>query len=104
MMEGGVYPYSTLYNTIQSKSLANFLSGTVQAAGSLSGSSTSAIPTYSTGYQRIIALVMGAVTLVITSPFQHTTNTNGNWERLGRTNGMTFYLFFFFCFTKLSAN
>ena len=73
-------------------------------------------PTYSAGYQRIIALVMGAVTLVITSPFQHTTNTNGNWERLGRTRGtsgesnsrleygMTFYLFFFFCFTKLSAN
>ena len=51
---------------------------------------------------------MGAVTLVITSLFQHTTNTNGNWERLGRTRGtsgesnsrleygMTFYLYFFF--------
>jgi len=54
-----------LYNAIQSKCPANFLSGAVQAAGGLSGSSSSAIPTYSAAYQRIMALVMGAVTLVI---------------------------------------
>ena len=54
-----------LYDAIQSECPANFLSGTVQAAGGLSGSSSSAIPTYSAEYQRTIALVMGAVTLVI---------------------------------------
>jgi len=53
-----------LYNAVQSKCTPNFLSGAV-AAGGLSGSSSSAIPTHSTEYQRIIALVMGAVTLMI---------------------------------------
>jgi len=56
---------SALYFAVQNKCPANFLSGAVQAAGGLSDSSSSAIPTYSAGYQRIIALVMGAVTLVI---------------------------------------
>lgn len=54
-----------LYAAVQSKCPAGFLNGAVQAAGGLSGSSSSAIPTYSAEYQRIIALVMGAVTLVI---------------------------------------
>jgi hypothetical protein len=54
-----------LYNAVQSKCPANFLNGAVTAAGGLAGSSSSAIPTYSKEYQGIIALVMGAVTLVI---------------------------------------
>jgi len=54
-----------LYNACQSKCPANFLSGAVTAAGGLSGSSSSAIPTYSAGYHRIIALLTGVVTLVI---------------------------------------
>lgn len=53
-----------LYKAVQSKCPANFLSGAVTAAGGLSDSS-SAIPTYSAGYQRTIALVMVSVTLVI---------------------------------------
>jgi len=56
-------PQLPLYNAVQSKCPANFLSGAVIAAGGLAGSS--AIPAYSAEYQRIIALVMGAVTLVI---------------------------------------
>ena len=56
-----------LYNACQSKCPANFLSGTVEAAGGLSGSSSSAIPTYSAGYQRIIALLVVTVTLVISN-------------------------------------
>jgi hypothetical protein len=56
---------SALYTAVQSQCPANFLNGAVQAAGGLSGSSSSAIPTYSAEYQRIIALVMGAVTLVV---------------------------------------
>jgi len=55
----------SLYNAVQSKCSANFLSGAVTAAGGLSGSSSSAIPTYSAEYQRIIALVVvGAVTMI----------------------------------------
>jgi hypothetical protein len=54
---------SALYSAVQSKCPANFLSGAVEAAGGLSGSS--AISTYGAEYQRIIALVMGAVTLVV---------------------------------------
>jgi hypothetical protein len=53
-----------LYTAVQSNCPANFLSGAVTAAGGLSGSSSSAIPTYSAGYQRIIALVVGAVTMI----------------------------------------
>jgi hypothetical protein len=56
-----------LYNAIKSKCPVNFLSGAVTAAGGLSGSSSSAIPTYSKEYQGIIALVMGVVTLVISN-------------------------------------
>ena len=56
-----------LYNACQTKCPANFLSGAVEAAGGLSGSSSSAIPTYSAGSQRIIALLMVAVTLVISN-------------------------------------
>ena len=55
---------SALYTAVQSKCPANFLTGAVQAAGGLSGSS--AIPTYGGEYQRIFALVMGAVTMMIT--------------------------------------
>jgi hypothetical protein len=57
----------SLYNACQSKCPANFLSGAVTAAGGLSGSSSSAIPTYRAGYQLIIALLMGAVTMVISN-------------------------------------
>ena len=53
---------SALYNAVQSKCPANFLTGSVEAAGGLAGSS--AIPRYGAGYQRITALVMGAVTLI----------------------------------------
>jgi hypothetical protein len=56
---------SALYNAVQSKCPANFLSGAVEAAGGLSGGTSSAIPTYGTEYQRVLALVMGAVTLAI---------------------------------------
>jgi hypothetical protein len=56
---------SALYNAVQSECPANFLNGAVKAAGGLSGSSSSAIPTYSAGYQSVIALVIGAVTMVI---------------------------------------
>jgi len=54
---------SALYNAVEAKCPANFLTGSVEAAGGLAGTS-SAIPTYSAGYQRIIALAMGAVTLI----------------------------------------
>jgi hypothetical protein len=54
---------SALYSAVQSKCSADFLSGAVEAAGGLSGSS--AISTYGAEYQRIIVLVMGAVTLVV---------------------------------------
>jgi len=54
---------SALYNAVQSKCPANFLTGTVEAAGGLAGSW--AIPSYGAGYQHIIALVMGAVTLIM---------------------------------------
>jgi hypothetical protein len=53
-----------LLSAVQSKCPADFLSGAVQAAGGLSGSS-SAIPTYGAEYQRILALVMGVATLVV---------------------------------------
>jgi len=53
-----------LYNAVQSNCPANFLSGAVTAAGGLSGSSSSAIPTYSAENQRFIALVVGAVTMI----------------------------------------
>jgi hypothetical protein len=56
---------SALYIAVQSKCPANFLNGAVQAAGGLSGSSSSAFPTYGAEYQHIIALVMGAVIMVI---------------------------------------
>lgn len=58
---------SALFSAVQSKCPTNFLSGAVQAAGGLSGGglSSSAISTYGAEYQRIIALVMGAVTLVV---------------------------------------
>jgi hypothetical protein len=56
---------SALYTAVQSKCPANFLSGVVQAAGGLSGAISSAIPTYGAEYQHIIALVMGAVIMVI---------------------------------------
>ena len=58
---------SALYSAVQSQCPANFLNGAVQAAGGLSGSSSSAIPTYSAEHQRVIALVMGLVTLVISA-------------------------------------
>lgn len=54
---------SALYSAIQSKCPAGFLSGAVIAAGGLSGSS--AIPTYGAGHQRMIALAMGVVTLIV---------------------------------------
>jgi len=57
-------PQSALYSAVQSVCPADFLSGAV-AAGGLSGGTSSAIRTYGAEYQRIIALVMGAVTLVI---------------------------------------
>jgi len=57
-------PQAALYSAVQSKCPKDFLSGAV-AAGGLSGSSSSAVPTYGAEYQRIIALVMGAVTMVI---------------------------------------
>jgi hypothetical protein len=52
---------SSLYGAVQSKCPPNFLNGAVAAAGGLS---SSAISTYDAEYQRIITLVMGAVTLV----------------------------------------
>lgn len=55
-------PQSALYTAVQSTCPANFLNGAVTAAGGLSGA---AVRTYGAEYQRIIALVMGAVTLVI---------------------------------------
>lgn len=54
---------SALYSAIQSKCPTGFLSGAVAAAGGLSGSS--AVPTYGAGYQRMIALAMGVVTLIV---------------------------------------
>lgn len=57
-------PQIALYNAVQANCSGNFLSGSVQAAGGLSGTS-SAIPTCDAKYQSIIALVVGAVTMVI---------------------------------------
>lgn len=54
---------SALYNAVQNICPQGFLSGAVEAAGGLSGSS--AISTYGAEYQRTLALVMGAVTLVV---------------------------------------
>jgi len=54
---------SALYSAVQSKCPSSFLNGAV-AAGGLSGSTSKAFSTYDTEYQRIITLVMGAVTLV----------------------------------------
>lgn len=51
-----------LYTAVQDKCPQNFLSGAVEAAGGLSGSSSSSA--YGADYQRIITLVMGAVALV----------------------------------------
>jgi hypothetical protein len=57
---------SALFSAVQTKCPANFLSGAVQAAGGLSDSSqSSAIAAYGAEYQHIIALMMGAVTLVV---------------------------------------
>jgi len=58
---------SALFTAVQSKCPANFLSGAVAAAGGLSGTggTSSAIPTYGAEYQHIIALMMGAVTLIV---------------------------------------
>jgi hypothetical protein len=55
---------SALYDAVQSKCPANFLTGAVKAAGGLSGNS--AISTNGGEHQRIFALVMGAVTMMIT--------------------------------------
>lgn len=57
---------SALFSAVQAKCPADFLSGAVAAAGGLSGGSldSSAIPTYGAEYRRIIALVMGAATLI----------------------------------------
>ena len=54
---------SALYAAVQSKCPSNFLTGAV-AAGGLAGNS--AISTYGGEHQRIFALVMGAVTMMIT--------------------------------------
>jgi len=59
---------SPLFNAVQSKCNATFLSGAVAAAGGLSGdgtASSSAISTYSAEYQRVIALVVGVMTLIV---------------------------------------
>jgi hypothetical protein len=56
---------TALYNAVQDQCDANFLSGAVAAGGLSGASNSSAISTYGADYQRIIALVMGAVTMVV---------------------------------------
>lgn len=62
---------SALYNAIQQKCPAGFLSGAVQAAGGLSGPllSSGAVSTVGAEYQRILALAMGVATLAVSVAF-----------------------------------
>ena len=57
---------SALLSSVQSKCNATFLSGAVAAAGGLSGAGiSSAVSTYGAEYQRVIALAVGAMTLIL---------------------------------------
>ena len=62
---------SALYDAIQQKCPAGFLSGAVQAAGGLSGPllSSGAISTVGAEYQSILALTLGAATLAVSVAF-----------------------------------
>jgi len=57
---------SALYNAIVAKCPTNFLTNSgAEAAGGLSGSPSSAISTYGAGYQRLVALLVGGVTMIV---------------------------------------